>query len=129
MKILVADDSEAIRSRIVSGLKEIKVVTKVYEARLVSEAYQILMNEKPDVLLLDIRIPETNGIEVLKWLKINACKTETIVLTNYPYPEYERKCLQLGARYFLNKTTEFDKVFDIINSLNNTGLGKIKPES
>jgi YesN/AraC family two-component response regulator len=64
MKIVVADDSSLFSDRIKVILNEIINVSVVGEAKNGTEALQLIMHKKPDLMFLDIRMPEMNGIEV-----------------------------------------------------------------
>ncbi len=67
MKIVIADDSDMVRERIKESLKNISTVEIVGEATNGKEAVKIIHEVSPDFVLLDIRMPELNGIEVLKF--------------------------------------------------------------
>jgi DNA-binding NarL/FixJ family response regulator len=62
------------------------------------------------VVILDIRVPGGSGFEVLQNIKQGQAAPIVIVLTNYPYSVYRQKCLQAGADFFLDKSTEFDQI-------------------
>ena len=62
-------------------------------------------------------MPEGSGIDVLENLKRKKLKLITVVLTNFNYPQYRKKCLQLGARFFFDKSTEFAKVGEVLRRL------------
>jgi DNA-binding NarL/FixJ family response regulator len=68
-------------------------------------------------VILDIRMPGGSGIDVLENIKKTNAAPVVIVLTNYPYPQYRKKCMALGAEYFFDKTTEFEKVTEVIENL------------
>ncbi len=74
------------------------------------ETLQLIDIKEPDMIILDIRMPLMNGIQVLKHLKSYGIKTIVCILTSYPYPQYKKKCLALGADYFFNKSDDFEKI-------------------
>jgi DNA-binding NarL/FixJ family response regulator len=113
-QVLIVDDSEQIRQRIVALISEsaqIRIVGQVGNSREAIEAVQRL---KPDTVILDIRLPGSSGIELLKVLKASYPEMKVIMLTNFDYDLYRRQCRQLGADHFLNKTLEFEKIVDTI---------------
>lgn len=114
MKVLVIDDSKIIRNRIVGRLRELNTITGILEAENAQTAFQLLKSEIPDKVLLDLRLPDKSGIDILKWIREQGIQTDVIVLTNYPYPEYERKCRQYGASHFLDKSSDFDQVIELL---------------
>ena len=120
MKVVIADDSALLRDRIKILLNSSKHISMVYEAETGPEALQLIKDEKPDLAILDIRMPELNGIEVLKKIRELKMKTNICILTNYPYPQYKKKCLEAGADYFLSKTEEFEDIKIVITELANS---------
>ena len=117
MKILIADDSEAYVQRLVRALVEISGVEIVGRARTGTEALQALRDLRPEVVILDIRMPDGTGIDVLEGMRKEKLATITIVLTNFAFPQYRRKCLQLGARFFFDKSAEFAEVREVLSGL------------
>ena len=117
MRVLVADDSEVFVQRLLRALGEIGGVEIVAQVRTGAEALQAIRNLQPEVVILDIRMPEGSGIDVLESLKRDKTATITIVLTNFAYPQYRKKCLQLGARFFFDKSAEFAKVAEALRRL------------
>ncbi len=117
MKVIIADDSDLMRERLKLILESQNNVTVVGEARNSIEAKKIIEQLKPDIVLLDIRMPGGSGLDVLQNIREAELKTYVIVLTNYPYPPYRKKCLEGGADYFLSKSEEFDKLGIVISEI------------
>jgi len=117
MRVLVADDSEVFVQRLLQALGEIDGVEIVARSRTGAEALQAIRNLHPEVVILDIRMPEGSGIDVLENMKRERLSTITIVLTNFAFPQYRKKCLQLGARFFFDKSAEFAKVGEALRRL------------
>lgn len=117
MKVAIADDSDLMRDRLKQLLESFDNVEVVGEAKNSIEARKLIDKTKPDVLLLDIRMPGGSGLEVLKDIKGYKVNTKIIMLTNYPYPQYKEKCLELGAEYFLSKAEEFDKLESVLDEI------------
>ncbi len=109
MKVFIADDSEILCERLIellAGLPKVEVIGCAHDAEGAIKA----INEcAPDVVILDIRMPGGSGIDVLQHIKKGNIPI-VIVLTNYPYPQYRKRCLSAGADYFFDKSTEFDKL-------------------
>ena len=105
MNILVVDDSRMMRERIIGMLHEVPGINIVAEAGNITEARQFINELKLDLMLLDIRMPDGSGVELLKNLRNNHNFMIIIVLTNYPLAQYREKCLELGADYFFDKIT------------------------
>jgi len=69
-------------------------------------------NLNPKVVILDIQMPAGNGIETLKAIN-RGITHQRDHSANHPQREYQEKCLELGAKYFLDKTRDFDKLIEI----------------
>lgn len=120
VKVFIADDSPIIRERLVTMLDEVAGTELVGQAATVVEAIQGIWELKPDVVVLDYRMPPegSSGLDVLQAVKQDTTAAPlVIVLTQYPYPAYREKCLELGADYFFDKASEFDKVPEVIGQL------------
>jgi len=123
MKIVIVDDSKMLRQRIIEMLSDIPAAEIAGEAENANEAIKIIEVVKPDILILDIRMPGGGGIEVLNKINKKSLPIKIIVFTNYPYPQYKKKCFELGADYFFDKSTEFEKVKEVICNLINKSEG------
>ena len=110
IKAFIADDSLVVRERLVTMLNELAGIEIVGQAETVAEAISAIGKLQPDVVILDIHLPDGSGIDVLQTIKQDEPAPVVIVLTNYPYPAYRQKCLQAGADFFLDKSTEFDQI-------------------
>lgn len=117
MKVLIVDDSKIVCEGLRQMLINIAGVEVVGEAQNALEADTAITELKPDVLILDIRLPGPSGLEVLKDIRDKKLPIRVIMLTNYPYPQYRKKCKELGANYFFDKVTEIEKVTEIIEQL------------
>ncbi len=111
MKILIVDDSAIVRERLKGMLSEVPKVETISQTKGSLEALESLHKLKPDVVILDIQMPGGSGIGLLQEMKRGNQPPLVIVLTNQSYPQYRRKCLDAGADFFFDKSTEFDKVF------------------
>lgn len=117
MKVFIADDSTVLRERLVEMLSELPGIEIVGYAQDVPEALTSIKKLNPDVVILDIRMPGGSGIDVLQEIKKDKQAPLVIVLTNYPYPQYRKKCLGLGADYFFDKSTEFEKITEVVKQM------------
>ncbi len=117
MKILIVDDSKLIRDRLIESLSAIKNVEIAGEATNGMEALQIINNKTPDFIIMDIRMPEMNGIAVLEKMKEQAIKSKVCIFTNYPYLQYKQKCFEMGTEYFFDKNNDFQEVINLVTRL------------
>ena len=121
LKVYVVDDSELVRERLIEMVSEIEEVEVVGETGDLREAEASIGQLRPDAVILDIRLPDGNGITLLRHMKRERPAATVIVLTNYPYPQYREECLDAGADYFLYKATEFDQVGEILSRIAGSG--------
>jgi DNA-binding NarL/FixJ family response regulator len=118
IKVFIADDSLIVQEHLVTMLDELSEVEIVGQAETVAEAISGIRNLQPDVVILDIRMPDGSGIDVLQNIKQDEVAPMVIILTNYPYPGYRQRCLNAGADFFLDKSTEFDQIPKLFERLN-----------
>lgn len=124
MKVLIVDDSALVRERLTTILSEVRGVQIVGEAKD-SDGAKVGINKlKPNVVILDIRMPNGSGIEVLGKIKESQTPPVVIMLTNYPYPQYRKKCMEAGADFFFDKSTEFEKVAEVLKELVRNSKGE-----
>ena len=110
MKLIIADDSPLFREKIRSLVLPFTSVEIVGEAGNGNEALRLIDINNPDFVIFNIRMPEMNGIELLKQIKKRSHRTVACILTNYTYRQYREKCLAEGADYIYNKSEDFDKI-------------------
>jgi DNA-binding NarL/FixJ family response regulator len=110
LKVFISDDSATVRERLVTMALDLPEVDVVGQAKDVPGTLEAVRRIRPDVVILDIRMPGGNGIEVLREVKKMNPAPRVIMLTNFAYAQYRKKCEQAGADFFLDKSTESDKL-------------------
>ena len=115
--ILIVDDSYLIIERLTDMLNELEQVDSISHAFTVTAAIEILEQSPPDIILLDINLPDTSGIELLRIVKEKYPAIIVVMLTNNANDYYRQLCLKLGADHFVDKSKEFDMVPGIISAL------------
>lgn len=113
IKVLIADDHEVVRSGLLSVFEdsEIEVVAQASDGE---EAVAKTIAQRPDVLLMDIRMPEADGIQALARLRSDAPETKVVVLSTYDNPTYVARAVALGAKdYALKGASEGDLIATI----------------
>jgi DNA-binding NarL/FixJ family response regulator len=117
MRILIADDSVVVRERLINLLTELQGVEIIGQAEDAMEARGLAEKLKPDLAILDLRMPKGSGADVLFDLKRLVPTPTVIMLTNYPHAENRKKCMEGGADFFLDKSTEFQKVVSVVKEM------------
>ena len=115
--VFVVDDSRIIRERLLALLAELPKVQVVGQAELAPEAIEAIRKLKPAAVILDISMPGGSGLQVLETIRREAIDARVIMLTNLAHEPYRSRCLQLGADYFFDKSTEFEKVIEVLRAL------------
>ena len=117
MRLFIADDSQILLNRLSSILSEIEEVRIVGQAENSIEAVKAVKNLKPDVVILDIRLPGKHGIFALEEIKKIENPPIVIMFTNFPYLQYRKKCMNAGADFFFYKAVEFESLVNTIKKL------------
>ncbi len=115
MKVFVVEDSSLLRERLIRTLNGINGVQVSGSADTAQEAIQAIRQTQPDAIILDIRLREGTGYQVLEAVKKPSPPPLVIVLTNFAYPQYRKKYLDGGADYFFDKSNEFHQVVVVLN--------------
>ena len=114
MRILLADDSSLILERLqamVSTHQEVEIVGLLKNGTDTLEAIRVL---KPDLAIVDIKMPGLNGLEVLTEIRKEDKIVKFIILTLYSSDHYRQSAFQAGTDYFFSKADDFDKVSQVI---------------
>jgi DNA-binding NarL/FixJ family response regulator len=116
-RVFLVEDSGPIRARLSEMLSSMEGVKIVGEAISPAAAIDGILRTNPDLVVLDVHLIGGTGIEVLRQVCPVAPHIVFIVLTNHSDPQYRKICVQSGAAHFLDKSTEFDKVKEVIAGL------------
>jgi len=110
LNVLIVEDSLLIAKKMKLLLAPLEFIDLTGIAKNYDEAVSILEVIVPDVIILDIQMPGKSGIELLTEVKLKHLKSRVIVFTNHSDPYFRNLCNQLGADFFLDKSTEFEKI-------------------
>jgi DNA-binding NarL/FixJ family response regulator len=113
MNILIADDSELIRSRMRKMISTIPNVTVVDEAVDGEDALEKIIRHRPDLAIVDIRMPKKNGIELTSELK-KSVDVKVFVVTNFYDTQSVSSAKSAGADYVFDKSTEIDVLMKFV---------------
>ena len=102
IKVLIADDHEVVRLGIKSLLADTDIVV-VAEASDGDEALAAVRSSDPDVVLLDVRMPQMDGLTALGRLRMEFPKLKILILSTYDNPTYVARAVALGANGYLLK--------------------------
>jgi DNA-binding NarL/FixJ family response regulator len=117
LKVFIVEDSVSIRERLIELTEEIDGAAVVGFADTPSDAITGILNIRPNCVVLDYQLVGGTGIDVLNAVHPKAPAIVFVVLTNHANPQYRRRCLDAGANWFLDKSTEFKRIKDVIAGL------------
>jgi len=117
-KVLIIEDDRVLREAV-----HFKLAHEGYEVIEASNGelgYQAILDESPDVVLLDVEMPKLGGIGVLEKLKKNLIEAKVIVLTNVEESETLADAMELGVTtYLIKKDWTLDRVVEEIENITN----------
>lgn len=102
-KCVVVEDQESMRKKITETVSSISNLQVIAESGSGMEAVILINSLEPDIVILDIRLNDISGIEVLSMMKKNNLNIPVIIFTQFENKRYEEKCLSLGASFYLLK--------------------------
>lgn len=121
IRIVLAEDHALVREGTHRILEQYSDLTVVGEAADGEEALELIARLKPDVAILDIRMPKLNGIEVVRQMKEHSLNTKTLMLTAYDDDDYILALMEAGASGYLLKTAHAS---ELINAVRSVHLGE-----
>ena len=116
LKVLVVDDSITVREMMKQQLKE-NGIQQIKEAKNGKEAVQVFQAFRPELVFLDINMPEMNGVEVLSKVREIDPKANVIMLSSLGTKEKISETLEKGAKNFLMKPIENENLERILNEI------------
>jgi two-component system invasion response regulator UvrY len=109
-KILLADDHAVVRHGLIQILREAMPRAKFGEAETGRETLDLVRRERWDVALLDISLPDKNGLEVLKEIRLAAPSLPVLILSMYPEEQFAVRALRAGAAGYVTKARASEEI-------------------
>ena len=118
ISVLIADDHPVIREGLMRIFKSQKDIEVVAEATNGEEALELCNRHSPDILLLDLRMPKKDGLQVITELAARrSSKPRIVVMTTYESEEDIRRALKAGAKGYLVKGTEPQQIWESVRKV------------
>jgi DNA-binding NarL/FixJ family response regulator len=114
IKVAIADDHKIFRDGIKMALTGKKFLRIIWEAEDGKDLMHKMRLKLPDVLLMDIRMPEMDGVNAISLLRKEYESVKVIVLTMYDDQEMITKMMEMGANAYLTKTTDPEEIYSAI---------------
>lgn len=114
--ILIADDDSMIMQIFSLNMEQNASDVRLHSASTGESTITAIETIKPDVLVLDIRMPQGDGFTVLDYLKKKKIDLPVVVLTNYRNDDYVTKCRAYGVKdYLVKHETKIDRIVERVN--------------
>ena len=114
LRVFLVEDAALLRERITELLSAIPQVEVIGSASGAEEAIRGVLALRPDAVVLDIRLAEGTGFDVLRAVNEVAPEIEFYMLSNFASEAFRQLAGQLGARDFFDKSQEFGRMRDVI---------------
>lgn len=115
--VIVADDHSVVRQGTKAMLEEDPDIEVISEASNGNEALQQVSLKKPDILLLDISMPDINGLDVLKKIKAKDACQRVVIFTAYPDLQYVKAAIQENVDGYLTKNIDSKNLISSIKRI------------
>lgn len=117
LRVVLVDDSAPLRRRVAALLEEIPGVRVVGEAETPPEAVQVIQATSPDVIVLDLRLREGVGLDVLQQVRLLGSRARILVFTNHPAEVFREVYVAAGAEAFLDKSRDSEQLVQRIEAM------------
>ena len=114
LMVFLVEDSPAIRARLAATIKAIPGTELVGEAGTVGDAIDGIRSTHPSAVILDLQLQDGSGLEVLRAVYPKDPAMHVAVLTNYATDQHRRACMDAGAEFFLDKSSDFPRIREIV---------------
>ncbi len=113
-KVFLVEDSPLVLERLETLLGTIEGAGAIGHASRADEAIHGILATRPDAVVLDLKLAEGSGFDVLRAVHERAPAIDVYMLSNFATEPYRRLAARLGARNFFDKSTEFERVRDAL---------------
>jgi DNA-binding NarL/FixJ family response regulator len=118
--VYIVDDVPSMRARLAEYITDIPGVKVVGGAGSADDAIAGILDTHPSCVLLDYKLIGGTGVDVLRAVHARSPGTVFVVLTNSPDPQYRRACMEAGADHFFDKSSEFERIGEVIQEMRQT---------
>jgi DNA-binding NarL/FixJ family response regulator len=117
LTVLLVEDSQLLHDRMMELMLDLDGITPIGTVTTEADAIQVIDAQHPDTVLLDLSLKEGTGFGVLRHINSLSVRPSVVVITNYALPQYRKQAEALGARFFLDKTQDFEQIPDVLQIL------------
>lgn len=125
IKLLIADDEDVICKGVAKYLRlHTDRFSKIYEAENGEEALDVIYQQHPDMMILDVQMPIKSGLDVMREAAKAGIKPITVILSGYDEFSYAQKAIKFGAKEYLLKPVRAADILTLLNNLADEYIGK-----
>ena len=115
----IIDDHKLIRKMWVEMFADNSEIAITGESGTLKEAIEMIKTKQPDIVLLDINLPDASGLDAVPLIREYSPGTHIIAISLHDQPNYAKKMLQLGARGYVTKSSPHQEIFKAIEEVMN----------
>lgn len=116
LRVLICDDSVLIRKKLRSTLEKCKC-EEIYEAENGNVAVELAKEKNPDLILMDIVMPDKDGIEALEEIMAHNPKAKVVMASSAGTKDHLKKALEMGAYDFIQKPISLEAITNVIGKI------------
>ncbi len=117
IRIFLVDDHQLVRDGIKALLMSSQDISILGEASTGKECFEKIANEQPDILILDISLPDTTGIEITRRVSDQYPEIKILILSMYTHEDFIFNAVKAGARGYLPKNTSREELLEAIHAI------------
>jgi two-component system, OmpR family, response regulator len=117
IKVLLVEDSSVLAAHLAETITDFPEIDLIKSVDSESTALAEIRKRRIDVLVLDLQLKQGSGFGILRAIAAMHQKPCVIVLTNHDSVAFEQEAVSLGARYFLDKARDFQRLPDILREI------------
>lgn len=114
--VLIADDHPVVRGALKILLKQ-EGFQRIFEVSQGNEVISMIREHQPDVVVLDLDMPEMDGMDVLGRIHDNEMRCQVVVFTSLERMFYQERCIRAGAAAFLSKSSDAEHVLKALRAV------------
>ena len=117
ISVIIVEDHKLVREmweQLFANKQEVEVVGKTGEF---DEAIEMIKNKRPDIVLLDINLPDASGLDAVPLIRKYTPGSRIIAVSMHSQPAYAKKMLQMGAKGYVTKNSSHDEMFTAIDTV------------
>ena len=117
LTVLIVEDSAIVSRRLAAAIEGAHGIALPEVARDGAQARRVFERVRPDVVLLDLHLPDISGLDLLREYKARQPASTVLVLTSFAFAQLRARCVALGADGFFDKASEFEQAIARVRRL------------